>query len=90
MGPVGRKNRGRLAPLGGMERTGRKERFARLIQRPVRIPGGPSARAACGGNLNMAWLPLTVIPKDAVLCLTEPASRLSGQFNDNSFSSSYR
>jgi hypothetical protein len=26
-------------------------RFARLIHRPVRVLGGPSARAACGGNL---------------------------------------
>ncbi len=29
-GPVGRKNRGRLAPLGGVLRPRRKERFARL------------------------------------------------------------
>jgi hypothetical protein len=29
VGPVGRRNRGRLAPLGGMERPRRKERFAR-------------------------------------------------------------
>jgi hypothetical protein len=35
-GPVGRKNRGRLAPLGGVERPRRKERFARLIDRRVR------------------------------------------------------
>jgi hypothetical protein len=35
-GPVGRKNRGRLAPLGGVERPRRKERFARLIHRRVR------------------------------------------------------
>jgi hypothetical protein len=33
-------------------------RFARLIQRPVRVLGGPSARAAVGGNLSRAWLPL--------------------------------
>jgi hypothetical protein len=25
-------------------------RFARLIQRPVRVLGGPAVRAACGGN----------------------------------------
>jgi hypothetical protein len=30
-GPVGRTNRGRLAPLGGVERACRKVRFARLI-----------------------------------------------------------
>jgi hypothetical protein len=36
----------------GMERTGRKVRFARLIQRPVRVLGVPSARAAFGGNLS--------------------------------------
>jgi hypothetical protein len=35
-GPVGRKTRGRLAPLGGVERPRRKVRFARLIQRRVR------------------------------------------------------
>ena len=49
VGPVGRKNRGRLAPLGGVERPGRKVRFARLIQRPVRDLGGPAVRAASGG-----------------------------------------
>jgi hypothetical protein len=38
-----------------VERTGRKERFARLIQRPVRDLGGPAARAACGGNLNLPY-----------------------------------
>jgi hypothetical protein len=41
-------------PLGGVERPGRKERFARLIHRPVRVLGVPSARAAYGGNLNVA------------------------------------
>ena len=35
-GPVGRKPRGRLAPLGGVERPRRKVRFARLIHRRVR------------------------------------------------------
>jgi hypothetical protein len=38
-------------PLGGVVRPRRKERFARLMQRRVRILGGPAARAACGGNL---------------------------------------
>jgi hypothetical protein len=38
-GPVGRKNRGRLAPLGGVVRPRRKERFARLIDRRVRAFG---------------------------------------------------
>jgi hypothetical protein len=33
---------------------GEKERFARLIHRPVRVLGVPSARAAYGGNLNVA------------------------------------
>jgi uncharacterized membrane protein YkvA (DUF1232 family) len=28
-------------------------RFARLIHRPVRVLGGPAARAACGGNLSL-------------------------------------
>jgi hypothetical protein len=39
-----------IAPLGGVERPRRKERFARLIQRCVRVLGGPSVRAASGGN----------------------------------------
>ena len=42
-----------LAPLGGVERPRRMVRFARLIHRPVRVLGGPAARAACGGNLNL-------------------------------------
>jgi hypothetical protein len=49
VGPVGRKNRARLAPLRGMERPRRKVRFARLIQRRDRVLGGPLARAASGG-----------------------------------------
>jgi len=39
--------------LGGVERPGRVVRFARLIQRPVRVLGVPSARAASGGNLSL-------------------------------------
>jgi hypothetical protein len=38
-GPVGRKPRGRLAPLGGVERPRRVVRFARLIHRRVRALG---------------------------------------------------
>jgi hypothetical protein len=38
-GPVGRTNRGRLAPLGGVVRPRRKVRFARLIDRRVRAFG---------------------------------------------------
>jgi hypothetical protein len=38
----------------GVERPRRKVRFARLIHRPVRVLGGPSARAAFGGNLKPA------------------------------------
>ena len=40
-------------PLGGVVRPRRKERFARLIHRRVRVLGGPSARAARGGNLSL-------------------------------------
>jgi hypothetical protein len=36
-------------------------RFARLIQRPVRVLGGPIVRAAFGGNLSLPWLPHRVI-----------------------------
>jgi hypothetical protein len=60
-GPVARKTRGRLAPLGGVVRPRRKERFARLIKRRVRALGrtcGPRrlrrhskpARIATGGG----------------------------------------
>jgi hypothetical protein len=36
-------------------------RFARLIDRPVRVLGLPSARAAFGGNLSLLWLPRIVV-----------------------------
>jgi len=39
-----------MAPLGGVERPRRMVRFARLIHRRGRVLGGPSARAASGGN----------------------------------------
>jgi hypothetical protein len=39
--------------LGGVERPGRKVRFARLIHRPVRVLGGPAVRAARGANLGL-------------------------------------
>jgi hypothetical protein len=38
-------------------------RFARLIHRRGRVLGGPSARAAFGGNLRLPWLPPTVVPQ---------------------------
>jgi hypothetical protein len=37
-------------PLGEVDRTGRVVRFARLIYRPVRVLGVPTARAAYGAN----------------------------------------
>ena len=51
-----------MAPLGGSGAT-RPEwmRFARLIHRPGRILGVPSARAAFGGNPSLPWLPRTVV-----------------------------
>ena len=42
--------------VGGVERPHRAVRFARLIHRPVRVLGGPSARAAFGGNLHPALI----------------------------------
>jgi hypothetical protein len=30
-------------------------RFARLIDRRVRVLGGPAVRAACGGNRSLLW-----------------------------------
>jgi hypothetical protein len=44
-----------------VERPRRKERFARLIHRRVRVLGGPAVRAACGGNLSLPWLLLRVV-----------------------------
>jgi hypothetical protein len=36
-----------------VERPRRKERFARLIQRRIRVLGGPAVRVAFGGNLGL-------------------------------------
>jgi hypothetical protein len=47
-------------PLGGVERPRRVVRFARLIQRPGRVLGGPTVRAAFGGNRILPWLLLKV------------------------------
>jgi len=55
---------GAKCPLGGVERPGRKVRFARLIHRPGRVPGGPTVRAAYGGNLKPD---LAVTPGGTVL-----------------------
>jgi hypothetical protein len=63
-GPVGRKNRGRLAPLGGVERALGKVRFARLIHSGARVLGGPAVRAACGGDLILTWWPPRVVRHD--------------------------
>jgi hypothetical protein len=54
--PGGRITAGH-APRGGVERPRRVVRFARLIHRRVGVLGGPSARAACGGNVSLPWLP---------------------------------
>jgi hypothetical protein len=50
-------------PSGGVERPGRKVRFARLIHRPGRTLGGPAVRAAFGSNLSLPWLLLRVVPQ---------------------------
>ena len=42
----------KLGPLGGVERPRRVVRFARLMHRPVRAFGRPSAGAAFGGSFN--------------------------------------
>jgi hypothetical protein len=49
------------APLGGVVRPRRKVRFARLIDRRDRALGGPTVRAAFGGNLSLTWLPRRVV-----------------------------
>ena len=43
-------------------RPGRKVRFARLMDRPVRDLGGPAVRAAAAGNLSLLWSPRRVVP----------------------------
>jgi hypothetical protein len=65
VGLVGRKNRGRLAPLGGVERPRRVVRFARLIHRRGRDLGGPAVRAACGGNPSRRCWPLSAMLQKA-------------------------
>ena len=44
----------RTPGFAGRAHQCRKVRFAQLIQRPVRVLGGPAVRAACGGNLSPA------------------------------------
>jgi hypothetical protein len=44
------------SPFGGVERPRRVVRVARLIQRPGRVLGVPSARVAFGGNLGLPWV----------------------------------
>jgi hypothetical protein len=75
-GPVGRKNRGRLAPLGGVEGPRHMVRFARFIQRRVRVLGGPAVRAAFGGTLSLTWLPLQVVAAPAVILLEVSRERV--------------
>jgi hypothetical protein len=41
-----------------VERPRRVVHFARLMQRRVRVLGGPAAGAASGGHLSLTWLPL--------------------------------
>jgi hypothetical protein len=47
-------------PLGGVMRPRRVVRFARSIERPGRVLGGPAVRAAFGGSLSLSWLPRRV------------------------------
>ena len=62
------------APSRGVKREAERTRFARLIDRPGRVLGGPAVHAACGASPRLAWLPLTVAddPEQARL------SRLAG------------
>src|SRR5262245_51386477 len=52
-----------MPPLGS-ERSRRVVRFARLMQRRDRVLGGPSARAASGGNLSRPSLPRRVASQE--------------------------
>jgi hypothetical protein len=51
-------------------------RFARLIQRRVRVLGGPAVRAAFGGTLSLTWLPLQVVAAPAVILLEVSRERV--------------
>jgi hypothetical protein len=62
-----RSVRGCMPPSGGVERPGRKERFARLIHRRGRVLGRPSVRAAYGGNLRPTCLLLSVVDEATAL-----------------------
>ena len=53
-----------MAPLGEVERLRRVVRFARSMQRRSRVLGGPSVRAAFGGDLKLAWWPRSVVRHD--------------------------
>jgi hypothetical protein len=64
-------------PTGEWSGQTERMRFARLIHRPVRVLGGPAARAACGGNLSLTWLPRMV--GDMTKGLQVPTSLASRQ-----------
>src|SRR5829696_5574752 len=49
-----------IPPRGEWSGQAEWMRFARLIDRPVRVLGGPAVRAAFGGNLSLTWLPRRV------------------------------
>jgi hypothetical protein len=48
---------GAMARCGDVERPRRAKRFAQLIDRRVRVVGGPAVRAACGDSAGLSWLP---------------------------------
>jgi hypothetical protein len=50
-----------LCPLGGVERALGKVRFAQLIHSGARVLGGPTVRAACGGDLSLTCLQISVL-----------------------------
>jgi hypothetical protein len=53
-----------MPPTGEWSGQAERMRFARLIHRPGRVLGVPSARAACGGHLSLSWLPPRVVLAD--------------------------
>jgi hypothetical protein len=53
-----------MPPHGEWCGQAERMRFARLIDRPVRILGGPAVRDACGGNLRLVCCLLSVALKE--------------------------
>jgi Acetyltransferase (GNAT) domain len=84
VGPVGRTPRGRLAPLGGVERPRRVVRFARLINRRGRAFWPAFGRRRLRRHLSLTWLPRRVVPKTHTGARSGRVGRLVGSCAEGS------